>query len=108
MGFNMNAEQYVKDRNAAFTAFVLNDDWGPVKEYCTNYCIAMPDNPDVTAAGIYKAVQECTDIPDDVKVKAAMKCMKLGFVPFISPAVQAKPKKRIKDHVCGNDYCELE
>ena len=51
---------------------------------------------------------ECTNIPDDIKVKAAMKCMKLGFVPFIQPAVQAKPKKRTKDMVCNNDYCELE
>lgn len=35
------------------------------------------------AAGIYKAVQEVTNISDEVKVKAAMKCMKLGFVPFM-------------------------
>jgi len=85
MGFNMNAEQFVKDRNTAFTAFVLNDDWEQVKEYCTNYGITMPDNPDVMAAGIYKAVQECTDIPDSVRVKAAVKCMKLGFSPFMGP-----------------------
>lgn len=85
MGFNMNAEQFVKDRNAAFATFVLNDDWGPVKEYCTNYGITMPDNPDVMAAGIYKAVQEVKDIPDEVKVKAAIKCMKLGFTSFMRP-----------------------
>jgi phage terminase small subunit len=64
---------------------VLNDDWELVKEYCTNYGISMPANPDVMAAGIYKAVQECADIPDGVKVKAAMKCMKLGFKPFMLP-----------------------
>ena len=37
------------------------------------------------AAGIYKAVQEVKNISDEVKVKAAMKCMKLGFVPFMRP-----------------------
>lgn len=79
----MNTEQFVKDRNAAFTAFVLNDDWWPVKEYCTNYGIAMPENPDVMAAGIYKAVQEVKDIPNEVKVKAAIKCVRLGLSPFM-------------------------
>ena len=83
----MNAEQFVKDRNAALTAFVLNDDWGPVKQYCATYGIAMPDNPDVMAAGIYKAVQEVTTIPNDIKVKAAIKCMQLGFEPFMAPVM---------------------
>ena len=83
MGFC--AEQFVKDRDAAFTAFVMNDDWELVLEYCHNYNVPMPDNPDVMAAGIYKAVQEVTSIPDDVKVKAAVKCMKLGFTPFMRP-----------------------
>ena len=46
------------------------------------------ENPDVMAAGIYKAVQEVTTMPDDIKVKAAMKCMKLGFTPFMSPLGQ--------------------
>lgn len=86
MGFDM--KPFVKDRNRAFTAFVMNDDWDAIKDYCINYGIQMPDNPDVMAAGIYKAVQEVTDIPDDVKVKAAIKCMKLGFTPFITPLGQ--------------------
>lgn len=83
MGFN--AKEFVEDRNRAFTAFVMNDDWDAIKEYCTNYCVVMPDNPDVLAAGIYKAVQEVPSIPDDVKVKAAMKCMKLGLSPYMMP-----------------------
>ena len=83
MGFDV--KQFVEDRNRAFTAFVMHDDWNAIKEYCTNYCVAMPDNPDVLAAGIYKAVQEVTSIPDEVKVKAAMKCMELGFAPYMTP-----------------------
>ena len=83
MGVDM--KEFVKDRDAAFTAFVLNDDWEPVKEYCSTYGVPMPDNPDVMAAGIYKAVQCITNMPDEVKVKAAMKCVKLGFTPFIKP-----------------------
>lgn len=82
MGVDM--KQFVKDRNNAFAAFVLNDDWAPVIEYCHTYGVLMPDNPDVMAAGIYKAVQYVTDIPDDVKAKAAMKCVKLGFSPFMN------------------------
>lgn len=41
------------------------------------------ENPDVMAAGIYKAVQEVKDIPNEVKVKAAIKCVRLGLSPFM-------------------------
>lgn len=81
MGFDM--KQFVKDRDSAFIAFVMNDNWKPVRKYCNTYGVQMPDNPDVMAAGIYKAVQEVRDMPDAVKRMAAMKCMKLGFTPFI-------------------------
>lgn len=83
MGVDM--KEFVKDRDAAFTAFVMNDDWEPVREYCQMYGVPMPDDPRVMAAGIYKAVQEITNMPDEVKVKAAMKCMKLGFSPYMRP-----------------------
>lgn len=49
------------------------------------YGVPMPDDPRVMAAGIYKAVQEATNMPDEVKAKAAMKCVKLGFSPFMKP-----------------------
>ena len=81
MGVDM--KQFVKDRDAAFIAFVLHDDWQPVREYCHLYGVEMPDNQDVMAAGIYKAVQEVTTIPDEVKDIAAMKCLKLGFSPIM-------------------------
>lgn len=45
----------------------------------------MPENPDVMAAGIYKAVQEVTTMPEDIKVKAAIKCVQLGFEPLMRP-----------------------
>ena len=83
MGVDM--KDFVKDRDAAFTAFVLHDDWKPVLEYCDTYGVQMPDTPDVMAAGIYKAVQCITNMPDEVKVKAAMKALKLGFSPFMRP-----------------------
>lgn len=83
MGVDM--KEFVKDRDAAFTAFVLNDDWGPVKEYCSTYGVPIPDDPLVMAAGVYKAVQYITNMPDEVKTKAAMKALKLGFSPFMKP-----------------------
>lgn len=81
----IDVKQFVKDMDEAFIAFILNDDWEPVKQYCATYGISMSENPDVMAAGIYKAVQEVTTMPDDIKVKAAMKCMQLGFTPFMQP-----------------------
>ena len=65
MGSDM--KQFVKDRDSAFIAFVMNDEWKPVREYCNTYGVQMPDNSDVMAAGIYKAVQEVTTMPDEVK-----------------------------------------
>lgn len=81
MGFDF--KHFREDRDKAFIAFVMNDDWNAVKKYCTSYGVRMPDNPDVMAAGIYKAVQEVTNIPDEIKNVAAMKCLKLGFSPFM-------------------------
>lgn len=45
--------------------------------------VKMPKDLKVKQAGIYKAVQECTNIPDEIKSKAVFKCMELGFNPFI-------------------------
>lgn len=81
MGIDM--KEFVKDRNAAFTAFVMNDDWNAILEYCRTYGVRMPDNDKTFAAGVYKAVQEVTNIPDEVKKAAAMKCLKLGLSPFM-------------------------
>lgn len=83
MGIDM--KEFVKDRDSAFIAFVMNDDWEPVRRYCDTYGVRMPENPDEMAAGIYKAVQDVKEIPNEVKVKAAIKCMKLGFTPFMLP-----------------------
>lgn len=83
MGYDF--KQFRKDRDSAMTAFVMRDDWEAVRKYCTTYGVSMPDDPDVMAAGIYKAVQEVPGLPDEVKYMAAMKCMRLGFTPFITP-----------------------
>ena len=83
MGCDM--KQFVKDRDAAFTAFVLHDDWQAIRGYCTTYGVSMPENPKVMAAGIYKAVLCVNDMPEKVKHLAAIKCFKLGFTPFIAP-----------------------
>ena len=83
MGVNM--DDFAEMHDKAIIAFVINDDWNAVKDYCAMFGIDMSDDPDVMAAGIYKAAQEVTTMPDEVKVKAAIKCMKLGFSPFMRP-----------------------
>lgn len=92
MGVDM--KNFVRDRDAAFTAFVMDDDWGAVRDYCVSYGVRMPEDPNVMAAGVYKAVQECTGIPDDVKVRAAMKCMGIGFNPFMRMAERGNENGR--------------
>lgn len=76
-----NAKRFLKDRKRAFTAAVVEDDWNAVLMYCRKYGIKPPMEERVLKGGIYKAVQECTDIPDDVKRLAAEKCIALGMAP---------------------------
>ena len=78
-------KQFVKDRDEAFIDFVKTGNAKKVREYCKKYGVVMPRDRNVFAAGIYKAVQECVDIPEDVKVLAMQKCMEIGFNPFMKP-----------------------
>jgi len=75
--------RFRQDRDKAFTAFVLNDDWRAVRWYMRKYGIVEHHSEIVMKAGILKAVQECTSIPEDVKAKAAQKCIEMGFSPFM-------------------------
>lgn len=79
----MNLSEFVKERDAAFIDFVKTGNVSRFERYCKKYDIPLPENKKVMAAGIYKAVQECTGIPKAVKVMAAAKCMALGMSPFI-------------------------
>ena len=82
----MDMTNFVKERDSAFANFVETDDLDAVKSYCRKYGVAIPDNERVFKASIYKAVQECRGIPEDVKILAAMKCMAIGFKPFMGGA----------------------
>lgn len=74
-----------KERDAAYTDAVVNDNWDAVRKYAKKYCIPIPRKRNVMKAGIYKATQYCTNIPDDVKDIAMVKCLALGFTPYIKP-----------------------
>lgn len=80
--------EFVRDRDTAFTNAVLNDDWEGVAAYLEKYKMRgaqmMRDKAPVAKAAIYKAVHECTNIPDHVKDIAAEKCIELGFSPFVN------------------------
>ena len=74
---------YAKDRDKAFIALVMNDDIKPWIGVCKKYGLKRPDSDRVEKAGIYKAVQYCTNIPEDVKCVAKQKCLDMGFTPFV-------------------------
>lgn len=74
---------FAEERDKVFIDAVVNDNWDGVKEYSERYNIPMPVNEAILKAGIYKAVQECTNISKEVKALAIEKCLKLGFMPFI-------------------------
>lgn len=77
--------QFVKDRDESFIDFVKTGNTKKVRKYCRKYGVVMPKDRKVFAAGIYKAVQECTGIPEEIKSLAMIKCLELGFAPFIRP-----------------------
>lgn len=79
----MNMEKFVQERDRAFTEFVKSGDLKAVRKYCHKYRVKIPENERIFKAGIYKAVQECRGIPQEVKDLAAMKCVELGFSPFV-------------------------
>ena len=76
---------FTEERGKAFTDAVVNDKWDGVKWYAKKYGVPLPKSEKVMKAGIYKAVQYCTDIPEDVKTIAMQKCLEMGFNPFIRP-----------------------
>lgn len=76
-------ERFVRDRDKAFTAAVMNDDWQAFKMYCKKYGLQIPSDKKVMKGGVYKAVQQCTRIPQEVKDEAFRKCLELGMSPYI-------------------------
>lgn len=76
-------KQFRIDRDDAFTAAVMRDDWDAVKRYCKKYKVPIPNNEKVMKSGIYKAVQEILDMPQEVKDVARKKCIALGFKPTV-------------------------
>lgn len=81
----MNLKKFIKDRKEAFTKAVLEDNWDYVRVYCNRYDVPIPTDEKIMKAGIYKAVQACTDISKEVKDVAFMKCLELGFSPLMRP-----------------------
>lgn len=77
--------EFVKNRDEAFTRFVMNDDWKAIEAYCKKYFVEIPKDKRIAQAGIYKAVQYCTGISEEVKTLAMQKCMEMGFNPLIKP-----------------------
>ena len=75
--------RFIKSRDKAFTAFVLHDDWDAVLKHMAQYGQSVPKwmPTKVAQAGVYKAVQEITSIPNDVKAIAAQKYAELRFKP---------------------------
>lgn len=54
----------------------------------------MPKDEIVMKAGVYKAAIACTDIPANVINTAMMKCLELGFNPFMAPIEQGAKEEK--------------
>lgn len=74
---------YAKERDNAFIEAGVNDNWNPVKNYAKKYNMQIPKSEKAMKAAVYKAVQYCTGISDELKEIAMRECIKLGFNPLI-------------------------
>lgn len=83
---------FAEERDKAFIDAVVNDKWDKVRKYAKKYGMPVPKKRNVMKAGVYKAVQYCTNIPEDVKVLAMQKCLRLGFTPLIKPYEERSDK----------------
>jgi uncharacterized alkaline shock family protein YloU len=79
----MNICGSVKERNEAFVEAVVNDNWNKLRKYSKKYGVPIPKNKVAMKAGVYKAVQYCTDIPEKIKLQAIQKCLEMGFNPYV-------------------------
>ncbi len=77
--------KYPTIRDKSMIKAVMEDDWSGIIRECKEDGVPIPDDPRIMKAGIYKAVQYCTKIPQDVKETAMLKCLALGINPFIKP-----------------------
>jgi hypothetical protein len=75
---------FTEERDKTFIDAVVNDNWEGVRAFMEKYRMSASSDT-VMKAGIYKAVQYCTNIPEDVKTLAMQKCLEMGFNPFIRP-----------------------
>jgi hypothetical protein len=75
--------RYTKERDKVFESVVLRDDLSCLREFCARWKIPMPEKENVQRAAVYKAVQECANISEEVKQLAREKCEALGFSAMI-------------------------
>lgn len=73
---------FIKERDEAFTEFIMTGKTKKVMMYCKRWSIPVPKNEVSFAAGIYKASLHCTELPRHVKDIAFKKCIELGFQPY--------------------------
>lgn len=81
MGLKATPEirRFVQERDEAFRRFVMQDDFDAIKRYCARWCVPFAKDERIMKGAVYKAVQECTDLSDEVKALAREKCHALGL-----------------------------
>lgn len=72
---------FVADRNKCLEEFVLNDNLEGYREHCERWDMIYPKDEIVFKVALYKAVQEVSDLSEEVKQIARSKCIILGFNP---------------------------
>lgn len=74
---------YASERDAAFAAFVDDGNFSHIDSLIDKWGGKRIPHDDVGRAAVYKAVQECVGISEEVKTRAFLKCIDLGFLPWI-------------------------
>lgn len=72
-----------KERDAAFIEVVVTGNMTKLKKYAKKYGIAFPKDEKIAKAGVYEAIQHCESVPKEIKYEAYLKCIELGFKPYL-------------------------
>lgn len=76
-------KNYIRERDAAIIDYIETDSLSEWYKFAKKYNLVEPKSERVLKGALCKAAQGCTKIPKEVKLKAALMAIELGFYPYI-------------------------
>lgn len=76
-------QRYAQLRDAALTEVIRTGREDAMLALCRQFGVEYPQSRRARYAGYYKMAQYCTNLPDEIREKALIQCIRMGFQPWI-------------------------